>query len=130
MDGTDHGDEQTLAWLRAVCLALPGTAEATLQDRPLFVVGRRRFALLNGASSPPRPRWDGWGRSVHLLTAADERPALVADPRFAPSPHHGDRGWLAVDPDAVGRTELAELLDAAYRAAAPAALVARLDQAD
>ena len=130
MDGTDEGDERTLAWLRDVCLAFPEAVEARLQDRPLFVVRRRRFALLNGVSSPPRPRWAGCGRSVHVLTAPEERSALAADPRFTPSPHHGDRGWLAVDPVAVTRTELAELLDAAYRVAAPATLVARLDQGD
>ena len=127
-DGTDAGDERVLTWLRGVCLALPETSETTLQDRPLFIVRRRRFALLNGTSSPRRPRWDGCDRSVHLLIEPDERDAFAADPRFAPSPHHGDRGWVAVDPAAIERAELAELLEAAYRTAAPAELVARLDQ--
>ena len=129
MDGTDAGDERVLAWLREVCLGLPETSETRLQGRPLFVVRRRRFALLNGAGSPPRPRWDRCGRSVHLLTEPAERGAFGADPRFTPSPHHGDRGWFAVDPALITSTELAELLDAAYRAAAPAELVALLDQA-
>lgn len=127
MDGFDQRDEQVLASLRDACLRFPEAEEVRLQDRPLFVVRRRRFALPNGAGSPARPRWDGCGRSVHLLTDPDERQALTADPRFGPSPHHGDRGWLMVDPDQVSFDELAELLEAAYRTAAPAALAARLD---
>ena len=124
----DDGDERVLAWLRDVCLAVPEVSEARLQDRPLFVVRRRRFALFNGAASPVRPRWDGCGRTVHVLTDPDERVALAADDRLRPSPHHGDRGWVAVDPEAIDPQELSELVEAAYRTAAPAALVARLDQ--
>ena len=128
MEATDEGDERTLGWLRGVCLAFPEAEETRLQDRPLFVVRRRRFALFNGVTSPPRPRWDGCGRSVHLLTDPGERDALAADDRFTCSPHHGDRGWVAVTPEAIAPDELAELVEAAYRVAAPRSLVARLDQ--
>ena len=56
MEATDEGDERTLDWLRGVCLAFPEAEESSLQDRPLFVVRRRRFALFNGVTSPRRPR--------------------------------------------------------------------------
>ena len=128
MEATDEGDERTLGWLRAVCLAFPEVEETRLQDRPLFVVRHRRFALFNGAASPPRPRWARSGRSVHLLTDPQERDALAADERFTPSPHHGDRGWVAVDPHSIESEELAELVEAAYRVAAPGSLVATLDR--
>jgi hypothetical protein len=128
MEATDAGDERTLGWLRGVCLAFPEAEETRLQDRPLFVVRRRRFVLFNGAASPPRLRWAASGRSVHVLTDPEERAAIAADQRFAPSPHHGDRGWVAVDPGSIAPEELAELVESAYRVAAPRSLVARLDQ--
>ena len=106
--------------IRRICAALPGAEEGELQDRPLFHVRRRRFAIFNGSSSPPRPRWVGSGRSVHFLSDPAEREALLHDDRFTASPHHGDRGWLAihVSPDD-DWSELAELLQAAYDQVAP-----------
>src|SRR5215510_3454289 len=107
--------------LRAICLAFPEADESTLQDRPLFHVRRRRFAIFNGDDAPPRPRWAGAGCSLHFLTDPSERDALRADARLAASPHHGDRGWMAIrlgaEPD---WAEIAELLESAYRTAAPA----------
>lgn len=92
--------------------------------RPLFRVRRRRFALFNGESSPPAKRWRGWGRSLHFLSEIDDREGLASDKRLRPSPHHRHRGWLAIDlDDRTDCAELAEFIDAAYRQAAPAALV-------
>ncbi|HMJ78899.1 MAG TPA: MmcQ/YjbR family DNA-binding protein [Iamia sp.] len=113
-------DDDALGRIRAICLALRDVEEAELQDRPLFRVGRRRFALFNGTDAPPRPRWDGQGRSLHLLTDPLERDALRQDERFAPSPHHGDRGWMALRLDGrVDWDEIAELLESAHRQVAP-----------
>jgi len=41
--------------------------------------------------------------------------------RFAPSPHHGGRGWLALrlDRGDLDWDEIAELLESAYRQVAP-----------
>ncbi|MFI5047332.1 MAG: MmcQ/YjbR family DNA-binding protein [Acidimicrobiia bacterium] len=127
-------DAQCLERLRRICLAFPEAEEGTLQDRVLFHVRRRRFAIFNGADSPPRARWATSGRSVHFLTDPTERDALGPDHRFTVSPHHGDRGWLAfrVAPDtgagdSTDWSELAELLEAAYRTAAPRSLVEQLE---
>ena len=122
-------DERTLARIRDICLRFPEADEADLQGRPLFHVHRKRFALFNGHDSPPRGRWDGSGRSVHFVTDPQERDALRQDPRFRPSPHHGDRGWMALDlgSPAVDWGEVAELLEASYRLVAPRRLVAELD---
>jgi len=127
---TTGGDEADLRRLRDICGRLPGVEEAELQGRPLFRVRRRRFAIYNGAGAPPRPRWAGAGRSLHLLTDPEEREALWQDPRFRPSPHHGDRGWVALrlDGGAVDWAEVAELVEAGYRQAAPRGLVVRLDR--
>ena len=114
-------DTVALARLRAICLGFPQAEEGVLQNRPLFRVGNRRFAIFNGSDSPPRKRWLAAGRSVHFLADPEERDALRQDPRFAPSPHHGDRGWFAtrLDDGSVRWEELAELLESAYRQVAP-----------
>ena len=112
----DPGDRAALDRIRHICLRLPGATEAELQGRPMFRVGRRRFALFNGSSSPSRPRWGSSGRSLHFLADPLEVEALRQDGRFAASPHHGDRGWLAVRLDAVeiDWAEIRELLETAY----------------
>jgi hypothetical protein len=51
-------DLVALERVRAICLRFVGADEGELQNRPLFRVGRRRFAIFNGAGSPPRPRWN------------------------------------------------------------------------
>ena len=51
------------------------------------------------------------------------------DGRFRVSPHHGDRGWMALDLEVViDWTEIAELLETAYRHVATRQLVELLDQ--
>jgi predicted DNA-binding protein (MmcQ/YjbR family) len=122
-------DERDLARIRQICLLYPEVEEVDLQDRPLFRVRTRRFALFNGTHSPHRPRWEAFGRSLHFLSDPAEREALTNDARFVPSPHHGDRGWLALDLER-SRTnwrEIAELLESAYRQVANRELTATLD---
>ena len=109
-------DDEALRRIRATCSGLDGAEESELQDRPMFHVRRRRFAIVNLAGSPPRRRWDGCGLSLHLLADPDELEALRADPRFTPSPHHGDRGWLALSlsDDDLDWAEVDELLRSAH----------------
>jgi predicted DNA-binding protein (MmcQ/YjbR family) len=122
-------DDEALRLIRRSCGALPEVDEGVLQSRPLFCVRGRRFAIFNGSLSPPRPRWQDSGQSLHLLTDPDEREPLRQDRRFASSPHHGDRGWfsLRLDREQVDWTEIGELIQAAYRQAAPLALRRQLD---
>jgi predicted DNA-binding protein (MmcQ/YjbR family) len=122
-------DERDLAQIRDVCQRFPGCDEGELQDRPLFRVGRRRFAIFNGDASPPRPRWRGCGRSLHFVVDPDELEALRQDGRLAPSPHHGDRGWmfLRLDVDEVDWAEVAEFLEVAYRHVASRRLLDAFD---
>jgi predicted DNA-binding protein (MmcQ/YjbR family) len=123
-------DDHDLSLIRRICLRFPDVEQVELQNRPLFRVHTKRFALFNGALSPPRPRWQAFGRSLHFLSDTQERPALSQDPRFVPSPHHGDRGWLALnlEGDKTDWNEVAELLESAYRQVASRALIARLHQ--
>ena len=122
-------DERDLARIRELCRRLPEVAEGQLQDRPLFHVRRRRFALFNGDGSPARKRWREFGRSLHFVTDPHERDALARDPRYRVSPHHGFRGWMALDlhNDHGDWPEIARLLEAAYRQVATRELIAMLD---
>jgi hypothetical protein len=119
-------DREALDRVRAICRRFAGVEEGDLQGRPLFRVGRRRFAIVNGVGSPPRPRWASAGRSLHFVADPLERDALVHDGRFVASPHHGARGWLALDladPQAVDWDEVAELLESAHRHVAPSRIL-------
>src|SRR5258708_38667311 len=116
----DRANEEArvgLERVRRICLGFAGAEEAELQSRPLFRVGKRRFAIFNGAGSPPRPRWSSSGRSLHFLTDPLEVEALRQDRRFVSSPHHGHRGWMSLRLDGgdVDWAEVAELLESAYR---------------
>jgi hypothetical protein len=124
-------DERDLARIRELCRRFPEAAEGQLQDRPLFHVRRRRFALFNGDGSPARKRWREFGRSLHFVTDPRERDALARDLRYRPSPHHGFCGWMALDlhNDHGDWPEIARLLEAAYRQVATRELIAMLDAA-
>jgi predicted DNA-binding protein (MmcQ/YjbR family) len=102
--------------VRAICHSFGDVERAELQGRPLFRVGRRRFAIFNSDYAPRRPRWAGQGCSLHFLADPAEAEALRADHRFSPSPHHGDRDWFALrlDTGDVDWDEVAELLDSAH----------------
>ena len=123
-------DSADLARLRGICRRFPEAQEGRLQDRPMFHVRRRRFAIFNGDESPFRPRWKAFGRSIHFMTDSTQRTQLEADNRFIASPHHGFRGWMALDlrADDVDWSEVDELLESAYRQVATKELRAELDQ--
>jgi hypothetical protein len=129
MGDAAEGDRRDLGRIRSVCSAFPECDEHELQGRPLFRVRTRRFAIFNGATSPRRPRWDAFGRSLHFVTDPHERESLMQDAGFRLSPHHGDRGWLVLDltGEGVDWTEVAELLETAYRQVAGRQLIEELD---
>ncbi len=122
-------DSEVLARIRAICVEFPDVQEGLLQERPLFHVRRRRFVIFNGSDAPPRPRWRAFGPSLHFATDSHEHAALQKDTRFRASPHHGFRGWMALDlqPGAIDWPEVRRLVDAAYRHVAARELVAALD---
>jgi hypothetical protein len=112
--------------MRAVCLALPEVTERLSHGAPTwFVRDKSSFVILwaDGHHDQQFP---------HLWCAAPpgaqaELTASAPDRFFRP-PYVGGRGWVGVrldrDPD---WAEIAELCQDAYRAIAPARLVARLD---
>lgn len=110
--------------VREICLALPEVTERPSHGSPAFFV-RKQFVML----------WpDGHhGRDTpHLWCAAPpgvQEELIAAEPgKFFRPPYVGGRGWVGVRLDGdVDWTEIAELREDAYRAIAPAALIARLD---
>jgi hypothetical protein len=118
--------EQPLQRLRALCLALPETTERPSHGEPTFFV-RDRKVFVTYSDHHHDDRLGFWC-AAHPGT----QQALVAsDPeRFFVPPYVGHRGWLGVrlDVEGVDWTEIAELVEDAYRMVAPKKLVAELDE--
>jgi hypothetical protein len=110
--------------VRAICLALPKTSEKLSHGSPAFFVIKQFVALWStGHHDHQFP---------HLWCAAppgaQEGLVAAAPTRFFRPPYVGGRGWLGMRLD--GRVDWAEVHDVcedAYRAVAPAKLVALLD---
>lgn len=113
-------DDPYLADLRRLALAYPEAAEKVSHGRPTFFAGKV-FAIFTGTDERPY--------TVVFKPEADERPALLEDPRFSIPPYWGPYGWLALDFDAapVDWDEVDELLDASYRQIANKRMLRALD---
>ena len=108
-------DDRFLAEVREVALAFPEATEVEAWGRPTFRAGKI-FALFVD---------DG----VIFKPEADEREALVQDPRFSVPPYWGPGGWLQLDLAAapVDWDEVRELLEGSYRQVALKRMLAALD---
>jgi hypothetical protein len=63
--------------------------------------------------------------SPFTVCVRSAKSSRVPTNRFTASPHHGDRGWLAMRldaPDEAHWSEIAELLESAYRHVTPRGL--------
>ncbi|GAA2123538.1 MmcQ/YjbR family DNA-binding protein [Nocardioides bigeumensis] len=112
--------------VRSICLALPGAAEKTSHGSPAFFAGKQ-FVMLRhqGHHDHDFP---------HLWCAAPagaQEELIASDPeRYFRPPYDGHRGWIGVRLDGLQEddwTELTETIEEAYRAIAPAKLLAELD---
>lgn len=136
--GPDAVQPDLVRRVREICLALPEVTERPSHGSPAFFVrDKKQFVML----------WpDGHhdDRFPHLWCAAppgSQAELIAADPeRFFRPPYVGGRGWIGVrlpggdapSPGSGGQpvgawAEIAELCEDAYRAIAPARLVALLD---
>ena len=112
--------------VRAICGALPEVTERLSHGAPTwFVRGKSAFVTLwpHGHHADDFP---------HLWCAGlpgAQQELTVSEPgRFFRPPYVGGRGWIGVRLDHdVNWAEIAELCQDAYRAIAPAKLVALLD---
>ncbi len=112
--------------LRRICLALPEVTERPSHGAPTwFIRGKNAFVTL----------WaDGHhdNHFPHLWCASApgvQEELVAAEPlKFFRPPYVGGRGWIGLRLDAgLDWTEIAELCEDAYRAVAPARLIAHLD---
>lgn len=110
--------------VRAICLAFPGVTEKLSHGAPSFFVKRQFVALWpDGHHDQQFP---------HLWPAAPpgaQEELVSSEPdRFFRPPYVGGRGWIGLRLDLdVDDEELAAICEDAYRAVAPKALLATLD---
>jgi hypothetical protein len=116
--------------VRATCLALPGVTEKISHGSPAFFAGKQ-FVMLwhQGHHDHDFPHlWCAapTGAQAELIGSRPER-------CFRP-PYVGHRGWIGVRLDGeLGEdewSEIAELVEDAFRSVAPAKLLAELDVRD
>ena len=115
-------DDPFLSELRSICLELPEAAEVEAWGRPTFRAGKKIFAVFTGSTEDRS--------SVIFKPDADERPALVNDPRFYVPPYFGPGGWLALDFTVapVDWAEVGELVETSYRQVALKRMLKVLDE--
>lgn len=116
-------DDPYLSELRDVCLGFPESVEVEAWGWPTFRAGKKIFAMF--ASGP-----DDGTFGIIFKPEADERPALIEDPRFVSPPYWGPSGWLELNFDAapVEWDEVAELVEGSYRQVALKRMVKALDE--
>ena len=121
-----NSDDDLAARLRAICMALPEVTERASHGVPAwFVRDKKSFAQLwaDGHHGDDFPHL--WCAG---LPGAQEALIGSAPDRFFRPPYVGHRGWIGARLDGdVDWAELAELCADAYRAVAPATLIALLD---
>lgn len=121
-EGSPH-----LARVRALALDLPGAAEKLSHGHPAFFT-KKVFAYYGGSLKTDGD-WVQHPQSLVVQPDPDDRAALAEDPRVYVPAYLGPSGWIGFDlDDATDWVEVAELLDASYRATAPGKLVAELDE--
>lgn len=114
-------EDPYLSELRAVCLALPESAEVEAWGRPTFRAGRKIFAVFTGDPDE--------SFAVVFKPEPDERQALVHDSRIYVPPYFGPSGWLALTfSPGVDWDEVAELMEGSYRQVALKRMLKALDQ--
>jgi hypothetical protein len=112
--------------VRSICMALPEVTERVSHGAPTFFV-RKAPSFLTCTNDH-----HGDGRLAVWCAAGDgvQEALIEANPELFFRPAYvGGRGWLGIrldrDPD---WDEVAELIEDAYRAVAPAKLIAQLDK--
>jgi hypothetical protein len=115
--------DDPLQRLRELCLSLPEVTERVSHGEPTwFVQGRKSFVTF-----ADRHHDDVQAFWCAAPPAAQGELVASAPDRFFVPPYVGGRGWLGVRLDVpLDWSEMAELVEDAYREIAPAQLVARL----
>jgi predicted DNA-binding protein (MmcQ/YjbR family) len=107
-------NDEILARLRTICLALPETRETLTWGHPHFRAGDKIFCSFS----------DGEGathRAITLKTGMEMQGVFLNDPRFFKPAYVGNKGWISLNCDAAPLhwEEIAELVKQSYRLIAP-----------
>ena len=119
---TDHHE---LRRVREICLALPEATERLSHGSPAFFVRDKKTFVMYLDDHHGDGRLALWcaappGAQTELVASDPER--------FFRPPYVGHRGWLGVRLDrSPDWTEIAEIIQDAYRQVAPKSLIALLD---
>lgn len=107
-----------LAAVRKIALTFPGMEEGTSYGTPAFRVRKKLLARLHES-----------GDALVLRAEPEARDALLdADPRtFYVTDHYAGHPWVLVRLAVIRAEQLAEVIEQAWRRAAPKSLVARFD---
>jgi predicted DNA-binding protein (MmcQ/YjbR family) len=115
-------NEKILNRFRDVCLALPEAVEVEAWGHPTFRAGKKMFAAIG----------QGEGKvSIGLNVGFGKQEELLKESRFYPTPYAAHRGWVSLN--VTGKTdwsELAELVEHAYRQVANRRMLRALEQGD
>jgi predicted DNA-binding protein (MmcQ/YjbR family) len=113
-------DDPYLSELREICLAFPEATEKEAWGRPTFRAGKM-FAVFSSHADHPF--------ALDFKPDADERDALIQDPRVYIPAYSGASGWLALDFTVapVDWEEIGELVESSYRLIALQRMIKALD---
>jgi len=111
-------DPKVLLRLRAICLALPETAEVEAWGHPTFRVKGKIFTAIGV---------DRGDLTIGFKSA--HQALLVQDPRFTVAPYVGKHGWVSFHASAgpIEWPRIETLVRDSYRLIAPKKLAAALD---
>jgi hypothetical protein len=110
--------------LREIALDLPGVVEGTTVHHPSFQVAKKAFVMCMDDHHGV-----GWTAIWCKSTKEDQQALIASDPdRFFVPPYVGPRGWVGMRlHDPIDWTEVAEMIEDAYRLSAGKRLLAQLD---
>jgi hypothetical protein len=121
-------DEDPLARVRDICLALPETTERLSHGAPTFFIRGKKTFVMYVDNHHDDGRLALWCAAPE---GAQEELVESEPDRFFRPPYVGHRGWIGVRLDR-GETdwdEVAKIASDAFRQVAPRKLVAQLDDA-
>lgn len=123
-------DDMGLAEVRGLALGFPGAFEKVAWGRPVFCAPKM-FVIYGGSTkSTVKGVHVQHPHSVLVKVDDSDRRALEQDPRFFFPAYLGPFGWLGLDFESapVDWDEIAELMDASFRMAAPKKSIRQLDE--
>lgn len=115
-------NDEILAQLRSICLALPDSHETLTWGEPHFRVGEKIFAGFGVEKGKP-----DIGFKLEMEHARDR---VENDPRFRKATYFGNKGWVTFDPTVAetDENELADLIHESYRLIAPKRSLKKLQE--